>query len=387
MLHDLRYAVRALRQNPGFALVAIISLALGIGANSAIFSLADALLLRPMPVPHASELMQVQAQVRGEGLGPVGQYSLLSYPDYRDLRARSQSFSGLAASTFSSFGFATQKSALPQMKIGVFVSADFFNVLDVHPELGRSFRPDEDQTPGRDAVAVVSHDLWKTEFAARPDIVGQTMFLNSIAFTVVGVAPEGFTGPNLLVGSAVYVPLAMAPLLHADASRKELEDRGARALLVHGRLKSGVRLSQAAAEAQVIGRQLAQSYPETNKTTSFSVATDLQARLRQGAFDATVVGFLLALSAVVLLIACANVMNLLLSRARARSREIAVRLAIGAGRPRLIRQLLAESLVIAVLGGSLGILVAQAGIDLLSRIPVPSDVPILLDLRLDTRVL
>jgi len=213
------------------------------------------------------------------------------------------------------------------------------------------------------------------------------MFLNSIAFTVVGVAPEGFTGPNLLVGSAVYVPLAMAPLLHADASRKELEDRGARALLVHGRLKSGVRLSQAAAEAQVIGRQLAQSYPETNKTTSFSVATDLQARLRQGAFDATVVGFLLALSAVVLLIACANVMNLLLSRARARSREIAVRLAIGAGRPRLIRQLLTESLVIAVLGGSLGILVAQAGIDLLSRIPVPSDVPILLDLRLDTRVL
>lgn len=387
MLYDLRYAVRALRQNPGFALVAIISLALGIGANSAIFSLADALLLRPMPVPHASEIIQVQSKLRGEGLGPVGQYALLSYPDYHDLRARSQSFSGLAASTFSQFGFATQKGALPQMKIGVFVSANFFNVLDVQPELGRGFRPDEDQTPGRDAVAVISHDLWKTEFAARPDIVGQTMFLNRVAFTVLGVAPQGFTGPDVLVGSAVYVPLAMAPLLHADASRKELEDRGARALLVHGRLESGVRLSHAAAEAQVIGRQLAQSYPETNKTTSFSVATDLQARLRQGAFDATVIGFLLALSAVVLLIACANVMNLLLSRARARSREIAVRLAIGAGRPRLIRQLLTESLVIAVLGGSLGVLVAQAGIDLLSRIPVPSDVPILLDLRLDTRVL
>jgi putative ABC transport system permease protein len=387
MLHDLRYALRTLRQNPGFALVAIVSVALGIGANSAIFSLADALLLRPMAVPHASELMQVQAQVRGDGLGPVGQYSLLSYPDYRDLRARSQSFSGLTATAFSAFGFATKKSAVPQMKFGALVSGNFFDVLQVRPEFGRTFRPDEDQTPGRDAVAVISHNLWKTEFAAGPDITGQTVFLNGIAFTIVGVAPEGFNGPDVVVPAAIYVPVAMGPELQGDPSKKSLEDRSLHALLVHGRLKPGVTLGQAAAEARVISSQLSQAYPATNKTSSFVVSTDILARLRQGIFDALLVGFLLVLTAVVLLIACANVMNLLLSRARSRSREIALRLAIGAGRRRLIRLFLTESLVIAGLGGAAGLVMAQAGIDLLSRIPVPSDIPILLDLRLDTRVL
>lgn len=387
MLRDLRYAVRTLRQNPGFALVAILSLALGIGANSAIFSLADAILLRPIAAPHASEIIQVQSQLRGESLGGLAQYAQLSYPDYRDLQAQSRSFSGLAATQYSSFGFATQKNALPQMKFGALVSGNFFDVFEVRPELGRGFRPDEDQVPGRDAVAVLSHDLWKTEFGGRPDIIGQNLFLNGIQFTVIGVAPEDFTGPYVLLRSALYVPIAMGPRLTGDTSRKLLEDRGARGLFVHGRLKPGVRLSQAAAGARVISAQLAASYPQTNRTCSLVVDTDLRARLRQGVFNAVVVGFLLALAAVVLLIACANVMNLLLSRAGARSREIAVRLAIGAGRARLIRQMLTESLVIAVLGGAVGMFVAQLGVDLLSRLPIPSDIPIAFDLRLDTRVL
>jgi predicted permease len=387
VLHDLRYAIRSLRQNPAFALVAIISLALGIGANSAIFSLADGILLRPMAVPHPSEIIQVQSQLRGETLASISEYSNLSYGDYRDLRDKGQSFAGLAAVGYTAFGFATQRDALPQMKFGPLVSGNFFDVMQLQPELGRFFRPDEDESPGRDAVVVLSHDLWKTEFGGRPDVIGQTIFLNGIDFTVIGVAPEDFTGPYVLLRAALYAPIAMGPRLAGDSSQRLLEDRGLRNLFVYGRLKPGISLGQAVAETRVIGQQLAQAYPQSNRTCSLVAGTDLQARFRSNAFNATIIGFLLALAVVVLLIACANVMNLLLSRARARSREIAVRVAIGAGRFRLIRQLLTESLVIAVLGGALGMFVAQVGVDLLSRLPVPGDIPVVVDLRLDTRVL
>ena len=387
MLHDLRYAIRTLRQNPGFALAALVSLALGVGANSAVFSLADGILLRPMPVPHPSEIIQVQAQLRGESFASISQYSALSYRDFRDLRDRGQSFAGLSAVGFVPFGFATQRGALPQMKFGNLVSAEFFNVMQLQPELGRFFRPDEDQAAGRDAVVVLSHDLWQTEFGGCRDVVGQTIFLNGIDFTVIGVAPEKFTGPYVLLRSALYAPIAMGPRLAGDASQRLLEDRGSRSLFVYGRLKPGVSLAQAAAETNGIGQQLTQAYPQTNKTCSLVAGTDLQARFRSNAFNATILGFLLLLALVVLLIACANVMNLLLSRARARSREIAVRIAIGAGRGRLIRQLLTESVVIALLGGVLGLVVAQVGVDLFSRLPVPGDIPIVFDLRLDTRAL
>lgn len=388
VFHDLRYALRSLRQNPGFALVAIVSLALGIGANAAIFSLADALVLRPLSVPHSSGVIQVQAQLRGETLGGVTQYSGMSYPDYRDLRDHSHSFTGLSAATYSLFGFATAKDALPQMKVGALVSGNFFDVLELRPQLGRSFRPDEDRVPGRDPVAVISADLWKTEFAANPDVIRKPVFLNGIAFTVIGVAPESFIGLDSgLIRPMLYVPLMMSARLQAGSGPNLLEDRGNRGLNVHGRLRPGVSVAQAAAEVRVIESQLAQAYPKTNRTCSFVVATDLKSRLMQDTFDGVLVGFLLILAAVVLLIACANVMNLLLSRARARSREIAVRLAIGAGRGRLVRQLLTESLVIAVFGGALGLLVAEIGVDLLSRIPLPGDIPIYLDLRVDTRML
>jgi macrolide transport system ATP-binding/permease protein len=387
MLKDLRYALRTLRQNPGFALVAIISLALGIGANAAIYSFADALLLRPLAVPNASGVMAVQSQMRGERIAGLASYSQVSYPDYRDLRDRSQSFSGLTAAQYSAFGFSLTKGVLPEMKFGAFVSGNFFSVLEVQPVLGRGFRPDEDAAPGRDAVVVIGHDLWKNSLASRPDAIGSTIYLNGLPFTVVGVAPEPFHGPYNLIRADLYVPFAMEPMLAGDPQRSMREDRGARASFVHGRLKPGVSEGQAAAEGRVISQQLAQAYPTTNRTTSLVVETDAQARMRLGVGNALIVGFLLALAAVVLLIACANVMNLMLSRARARSREIAVRLAMGAGRLRLVRQLLTESVVIALLGGVLGLVVAEAGVDLFSRIRIPGDIPIVVDPRLDTRVL
>ena len=380
MLNDFRYALRTLRQNPGFALIAILSLALGIGANSAIFSFADALLLRPLPVPQASRVVTVVSRWRGGGFGGM------SYKDYLDFRNKSKSFEGFAALQLIRVGFATSKDALPQMKAGFLASGDSFRALNVEPELGRSFRPEEDQAPGRDAVVVISHDLWQSEFASSREVIGKTVFLNGISFTIIGVAPEAFTGVDQFFHPAVFAPMMMSPRLAASPEQSILERRDDRGLTVKARLKPGVSVAQANAEAEVIGKQLAQAYPDTNRNCSAAVRTEFQVRVDRSPYDAMIVGFVLLLVGVVLLIACANVANLLLSRARARSREIAVRLAIGAGRARLVRQLLTESLVIAVLGGVLGLLLAQAGVETFSHFKIPSDIPLSLDAKLDLRV-
>ncbi len=386
MLRDLRYALSTLRRNPGFAVIAIISLALGIGANAAIFSMAEYLLLRPLPVPHASGVVVVQAQLRGESTGLVQQAGL-SYPDFIDLQRKSQSFSGLTASQYFPLGIAHDRTTLPKMKYGALVSGNFFDVLGVRPQLGRGFRADEDQVPGRDAVVVLGHDFWETEFASSPDVVGKSIFLNGLPFTVVGVAPEPFRGPIVWLRADLYVPLAMEPALAGGSQQNELEMRGLRVMRVQGRLKPGVSIRQAAAEARVISQQLAQAYPETNRTCLLVVGTYWQTQIEQYRTPAVAFLFMMALAGVVLLIACANIMNLILSRASARSREIALRLAVGAGRGRLVRLLLAESLVIAILGGGLGLLIAQATAALFSRFRIPSDIPLVLDFRVDSQVL
>jgi predicted permease len=386
MLADLRFALRTLRHNPGFAAVAIVSLALGIGANAAIFSMAEYLLLRPLPVPHASGLVVVLAKLRGESNG-MYQQAGLSHPDFLDLQRKSKSFSGLTASQYFPFGVAPDKTTLPKMKNGALVSGNFFSVLGVSPALGRSFRVDEDEVPGRDAVVVLGHDFWETEFGSNPDVIGRTLFLNGLPFTVVGVAPEPFRGPIIWIRADLYVPLAMQPALAGSSQANELEMRGLRVLRVQGRLKPGVSVRQAAAEARVIGQQLAQAYPTTNRTCSFEVGTYWQTQIEQYSVPALAFLLMMALAGVVLLIACANIMNLMLSRASARAREIALRLAVGAGRVRLIRLLLTESLVIALLGGALGLLIAEGCANLFSRFRIPSDIPVVLDFQLDARAL
>jgi predicted permease len=385
MIQDLRYALRMLRHDLGFAIVAIISLALGIGANAAVFSFADLLLLPRLGVPNPSGIMVVQSQFRGESLGNLTKYSYLSYPDFDDYRKQSNSFAGLSAFQFSQFGFAPDKVSQPQVRFGALVSGNFFNVLDVHLELGRGFRPDEDKVVGRDAVVVLGHDLWETTLGSDPDIIGKSIFLNGLTFTVVGVAPKPFGGPNNWLRTDLYVPLAMQPALAGESPQNELEARGNRAIMVLGRLKPGISVEQASAEAQVISQRLAQAYPNTNRTCSFVVMTYRESQMILPVIQLSV--FMSALAAVVLLIACANVMNLMLSRASARSREIAVRLAIGAGKGRLVRQLLTESLVIAILGGALGLFLAQAGASLFSQLRVPVDVPLVIDVKLNLEVL
>jgi predicted permease len=385
MLHDFRYALRMLGRNPGFALVAIVSMALGIGANTAIFSLADYLLFPRLSVPDPPGMVVVQSQFRGESVGNMFQYSYLSSPDFEDFRKKSKTFAGLTASQYYPFGFAPDRAAQPQMKFGALVSGNFFDVLGVGPEQGRTFRPDEDKVPGRDPVVVISHVLWENEFASSPGVIGQAIFLNGLSFRVVGVAPESFTGPNAWLRADLYVPLAMQPALAGAAGQSELEMRDVRGLMVMGRLKPGVRMRQAVAEAGVIGEQLAQAYPKTNRTCSFIVMTYRQSSMIPPLVTFTL--FLLGLAGVVLLIACANVMNLMLSRASGRAREIAVRLAMGAGRARLVRQLLTESLVIAILGGGLGLLLAQVGAHQFSQMRIPVDVPVVVDIKIDPQVL
>ncbi len=380
---DLVHGRRMLAKNPGFTLVAVLSIAIGIGANSAMFSFADALLLRPLPVARPSEVVAVGMVTSAGGFSGI----VASYRDYIDFRDQSKSFDGLVAFANTTFGVATKRDALPQMKLGSIVTGNLFRVFGVEPELGRSFRPDEDQAPGRDAVVVLGHDYWEKEFAADPSVLGRKLLIDGIEFTIVGVAPARFTGVEKFVESAFYVPIMMWPRLVSDPKDKPLEARDYRQLAMRGRLRPGVTVSQAQAEIATIGKNLERTYPATNHNQNAVVRTELQARIQQSPPDAKLVAMLITLAIAVLLVACANVAGLLTSRAPTRAREIALRLAIGAGRQRLIRQLLTESLLIAVAGGLLGLLVGYGGVLFLRQIKVPGDLPIKIGIELDQRVL
>jgi predicted permease len=380
---DLRYGSRMLFKNPGFTLIAVISLAIGIGANSAMFSLADALILRPLPVPHPVEVVTVGFNAAVSGFGSI----VASYRDYLDFRNASKSFDGLVAYTSYSFGFSKGPDAVSQMKMGMLVTGNFFRVLGVEPEQGRAFREDEDLAPGRDAVVILGHDMWEKDFAAAPFILGHKVRLSGIEFTVIGVAPARFTGLDQYFRPAFFVPVAMWPRFVSDPKVKPLEARDFRALSVMGRLKPGVTVAQAQAELVGIAKALERAYPDTNKNRSVAVRTEFEKRLEQSPPDAQIAAMLILLAMAVLLVACANVAGLLLSRAPVRAREMALRLAIGAGRVRLVRQLLTESLLLAIAGGLLGLAVGYVGVDFLSRLQPPTDLPFQLSVQLDQRAL
>ncbi len=375
MFKNLRYTLRTLRQNRGFAATAILSIALAIGANSAIFSLADGIVFRPLPVPNASSVVGVRART------PSGEFGNVSYPDYLEFRDKALSFDGLVAYDLIPAGLARRVEMQPELNMGLLVSGNFFNVLGVSPVLGRGILSKEDAVPGRDAVVVLSHDSWTSLFGSDPAVIGQKILLNGVEFTIVGVAPEGFTVQHLL-RPAFYVPAAMAPALAGDA----LTNRARREFFVKGRLKHGVSISAADADVAAIARTLQESYPSTNRSVGAAVRTERQTRAEFDPGDQELVVLFSVLVVVVLSIACANVANLMLNRGRARTREVAVRLAVGASRRRIVEQLMTESLIIAFVGGAAGLLITQAAVEAFSSIRLPGDLPIQFNFQIDYRV-
>jgi predicted permease len=380
MLTPFMHALRVLRKDPGFTAVAICSMALGIGATAAGFSFAEATLLRPLPVENPDRVVAINTAKSKL----FGNNSTISYPDYADVRDRSRSFDGLVAASYAKFGFSPDARTLPHMRFGLFVSGNLFRVMGVRPVAGRVFRPDEDQVPGRDAVVMLGHDFWLSQYNGNPSVVGSMIRLNGIDFTIIGVLPEHFTGIDTVFRPTLFVPLAMAPRMMAQNS---LADREAGWLIVKGRLKPAVSVAQARREVEAISAGLQKLHAHMNNDRLLTVQTELELRMEEAKSVISMSVMLSVMGLCVLLVACANVAGLLLSRARARSREIAVRLAIGASRAALIRQLLLENLFVAIAGGVGGVALSDAIGEYWHRVPIPWDVPISFDAGVDRRVL
>jgi len=379
---DVRYAIRSLGRTSGLTVFVVITLALGIGMTSAPFSMVDALIFRPYPVPHPSDVVTLVSTTHDSS------FDGFSDREYLDIRGKTESYDGVIAnSDIGAVGFSGEPGATPRVKGGMMVSGNYFHVLGVEPQLGRGFREDEDQVPGRDAVVVLGPDFWKHEFASDPAVVGRTIRLNGTDFTVIGVAPETFPGMQIWWHPDFYMPLAMAGMFSTNPQKNFLEDRDDRELNVQARLKRGTTLQQARSELAVLAKNFEREYPKVNRNRGAAVRTDFEMRTRDDDGNWKFIVVFVVLSLAVLLVACTNVAGLLLSRARTRTREIAVRLAIGAGRFRLIRLLLTESLILSCFGGLGGIAVGYGGIKFLRTFSIPSELPVTIPFQLDTRVL
>ena len=379
LTEEIRYALRTLVRNPGFTTIATLSLALGIGANSAIFSLADALLLRPLAIREPTAVVNVSTD-------PPGDVGGVSYPDYRDLRDKSRSFDAITAIHMSPLSVAKSATENPHLRAALMVSQNFFQVLGVEPAMGRGFLPTEGRASGKDPVAVLSFDFWQSEFSSDPSILGRLIRINGVDFNVVGVAPRRFTGVDQYVRPNLYLLASMEQRL-TGAPKDPIEDRTAHSFDIKGRLHPGVTREQAQAELATIWKGLESLHSEADKRRSAAVRTEFQTRVAEDTPDAYLIALLMALVAVVLMIACANVANLLLGRARGRTREIAIRIALGVSRARLVRQLLIESLMLAFLGAAVGLGLAYAGVRFFQTIRIPTDLPITISPQLDGRVL
>ena len=383
---DLKHGARMLRKNPGFSFIAMTSIALGVGANAAMFSLADTLVLRPITAPRPDDIINVTTVAPKSGfMMPTG--FAVSYPDYEEVRDRNRSFSSLAAFRLIVTSFADRADQPAQRKFGMAVSGNLFDMLGVQPALGRALGAADDRVVGRDPVVVLDHDLWQQQFAGDPQVVGRTIRVASVDMTVVGVMPDGFTGPDQFVHPGFYVPFAIMPALKTVGTTLELTSREVRNIAVKGRLKPGVPLEQAAEDVALIGESLRRAYPETNRNYGLTAQTEFAARVAARPQLAGAAVMVMTLSFTVLLVACANLAGLLTSRAPVRAREMAMRLASGAGRGRVIRQLVVESLLLAVGGGAAGLLLASAVIVVLQGFQLPTEVPLKLTYDLNDRVL
>jgi predicted permease len=384
-LDDARFAIRSLDRTPGLAAFVVITLALGVGMTSGVFSMVDALIFRPYPVPHPGSVVTLVSTTHDSS------YDDFSYREYLDIRDKTKSYDGVIANAdMEAVGFSAEPAATPRVKGGMMVSGNYFHVLGVEPRLGRGFRRDEDQVPGRDAVIVLGPDFWKHEFASDPSVLGRTVRLNGREFTVIGVAPESFPGMPLFAHPDFYMPLAMAPVFSTNVQKNFFEDRDDRELTVRARLKPGTTLQQAQNELAVLAKSFEREYPKVNLSRGATVHSQFQMRTRADDVNWKFGVIFVILALAVLLVACTNVAGLLLSRARSRTREIAVRLAIGAGRFRLIRLLLTESLILASLGGLAGVAIGYGIVQWFQsfrNVIFMTDLPFSIPFQMDTRVL
>ena len=389
LFRDLGYALRVARRSPGFTAAAVVSLAIPIGFNSAIFSIVDSFLLRPLGVVRPAELVDVYTSDPN-----VGRYSTSSYPDYLDLRAENDVFTDMAA--HAPMVALTRVDEAARLVMGEAVTGNYFRFLGVRPARGRLLAPDDDR-PAAARVAVISSGLRERAFGGDPEVVGRSLGIGTQSYLVVGVAPPGFLGMPPIPGPDLWIPMTRAEdvtptgiTTSVDSPGETLlERRGERWMFVKGRLREGVTTAQAAASLGVIMADLAAAYPESNEDRRLSLTLTDDVRLPPqvaGAVRLGAAGLMLVVG-VVLLVACANVMGMLLARGAARRREIALRLAVGASRGRLARQLLTESLVLSSLGAAAGLALAWSVLRLLAGVEAPVPLPISWEFTLDGRVI
>jgi len=379
-LQDVRYGIRQLRKSPGLTAVAVITLALGIGANTTIFSMVDSFFFRPLPVQDPGQIAVLSQIQKNNPNIPV-----FSIAEYRDVRSQtSELFSGLLAYQFGMDGL--NVNGKTDRVLTNFVSGNFFSVLGIRPALGRFILPSEGEVTGADPIMVLSYSYWKSHFGGDPDIVGRTVSLNGRPVTIVGVAPKGFEGLSSFLRCQAYLPLGMAIIEGYPSDF--MTNRQSRTAFLYARVRSGVSLTQAQASLDVVAQRLAQQYPDVDKDRGLRIFPELRSRPNPDPSNTLMIvsGLFLGLAAMVLLLACVNVANILLVRATVRAREMAVRAALGAARIRLIRQLVTESVLLASAGGVAGMLIGLWGSSLLSSIHLHFDVPLRFDFGFDWRL-
>lgn len=381
LLKDLRYSLRMLWKNPGFTLIAVLALGLGIGANASIFSVFNGMLWRPLPVKDPQQLVSVNIKSRSVDF-PLN----LSYPDFEDYRKLKAIFSDLLIYAPSPVNFGAE--GRPERAWAELVSGNYFAMLGLEAVRGRTFAPDEGWVLGKDPLIVLSYKYWQRRFDGDPGIIGRAVQVNGHPFTVIGVASEHYRGAYFFLEPDFYMPVTVINLLDASQANT-LTKRSAVGFRVLGRLQPGITPAQAMAAAEPTDRRLAQEFPDSHKDASLLVIPELQARPEPGlgGFMSTAVIVFMLLVGLVLLIACANVANLILARANGRRKEIATRTALGATRWRMMRQLLTESVLLALFGGIVGLLFARWAAMALMSIHIPTDIPLrLFDLRMDWRI-
>ena len=380
MLQDMRYGIRTLLKNPGFTAVAILTLALGIGANTAIFSLVDAFLLRPLPVKNPAEITTLAYQLKGGLL--INNFSV---PDYRDVREQTTDvFSNVIAYQISLDGLSVDGKADRIMTS--YGAGNFFSALGLRPALGRFILPSEEETPGANPVMVLSYSYWKVHFGGDPEVVGKKVSMDGRPVTIVGVAPEEFHGLFAFGDIQAFLPLGMATM--SGNPSDFMTNRGFRIVFALARLRPGVSIGQAQASLNVVSHRMARENPKEDQDLSLQVYPELRSRPNPDPKNTIFIvsGLFMGLAALVLVLACVNVANILLVRATVREREMAIRAALGAGRARLIRQLLTESILLAVGGGIAGIILGYWGSSAMGQINLATDLPVRLDFGFDWRV-